>query len=270
MNEKQKLLGECLSEFIGTAILILFGASCVAAKILAGATLTQWEIGIIWGLAVAMAIYVTGGVSGAHINPAVTITMATFGKFSWKKVIPYNIAQIAGAFVGAALAYFLYSTLFHNWENSHHIVRGSTASLQTAGIFSTYPYPTLSNLHACLVEVIITAMLLIGVMALTDDHNIGPKGANSALLIGLLVAMIGAATGPLTGFALNPARDFGPKLFTFFAGWGDIAFSGGRSIPYFWVPIIGPLIGGLIGGLLYTKCIALYLPANRVDNAPTK
>ncbi len=127
-------------------------------------------------------------------------------------MVPYIVAQVAGAFGGAVLAWILYSTLFTQFETVHHMVRGR--SLQLASIFSTYPAPELSIWHAALVEVVITSMLMGMIMALTDDGNGVPKGPLAPLLIGILVAVIGASTGPLTGFAMNPARDFGPKLFT--------------------------------------------------------
>ncbi|MGL4505723.1 MAG: MIP/aquaporin family protein, partial [Aeromonas sobria] len=110
------LLGECIAEFIGTGLLIFFGVGCVAALVLAGANFGQWEISITWGLGVAIAIYVTGGISGAHLNPAVTLALMTFAGFDKRKVVPYIIAQIAGAFCFAALVYFLYGGLFTQWE----------------------------------------------------------------------------------------------------------------------------------------------------------
>lgn len=163
---------------------------------------------------------------------------------------------------GAVLAYVLYSTMFTEFESAHHIARGSVESLQLASIFSTYPAASLSIWHAALVEVVITSMLMGMIMALTDDGNGVPKGPLAPLLIGLLVAVIGASTGPLTGFAMNPARDFGPKLFTWMAGWGDIAMTGGRDIPYFIVPIIAPLIGACLGAAIYRYLIGNNLPCN--------
>ncbi|WP_108652444.1 MIP/aquaporin family protein [Dongshaea marina] len=269
LKSQDNLLGECIAEFLGTGLLIFFGAGCVAAKVLSGAEFGQWEISITWGLGVAIAIYVAGGVSGAHINPAVTLALAAFKGFEKRKIIPYIIAQVAGAFCAAALVYFLYMNLFHDWETTNHVVRGSAASLQTAGIFSTYPYHSLSNFHAFLVELTITAVLMMGILALTDDNNGAPKGMAAALLIGLLIAVIGASIGPLTGFAMNPARDFGPKLFTYLAGWGDIALSGGRADPYFWVPILGPIVGAQVGAFIYLKLVSPYLPAHRRPTSET-
>lgn len=214
------------------------------------------------GTGYSLAVYLTAGISGGHLNPAVTVALWLFACFPGRKVVPYILAQVAGAFGGAVLAWILYSTLFTQFETVHHMVRGSLESLQLASIFSTYPTPELSIWHAALVEVVITSMLMGMIMALTDDGNGVPKGPLAPLLIGILVAVIGASTGPLTGFAMNPARDFGPKLFTWFAGWGNIAMTGGRDIPYFIVPIIAPLLGACLGAAIYRFLIANNLPCH--------
>jgi len=135
------LKGQCIAEFIGTGLIIFFGAGCVAALKVAGAAFGQWEICIIWGLAVSMAVYLTAGVSGAHLNPAVTVALCLFANFEGRKVLPYVLAQVAGAFCAAALVYGLYYNLFFDYEQSHQMVRGTVQSLDLAGIFSTYPNP---------------------------------------------------------------------------------------------------------------------------------
>ncbi len=260
MNQTSTLTGQCVAEFLGTGLLIFFGAGCVAALRVAGASFGQWEISIIWGLGVAMAIYLTAGVSGAHLNPAVTIALWLFACFERRKVLPFIVAQTAGAFCAAALVYGLYRQLFLDLEQSQHIVRGTAASLNLAGVFSTYPHPHITFIQAFAVETTITAILMAMIMALTDDGNGIPRGPLAPLLIGLLIAVIGASMGPLTGFALNPARDFGPKLFTSLAGWGSIAFTGGLAIPYFLVPLLAPVVGAIIGAFLYRKLIGRHLP----------
>lgn len=174
------------------------------------------------GLGISLAVYLTAGISGAHLNPAVTIALWLFASFPARKVLPFCVAQLAGAFGGAVLAYSLYSSLFTDFESAHNMVRGSAESLQLASIFSTYPAAAINVWQAALVEVVITSMLMGLIMALTDDGNGVPKGPLAPLLIGILVAVIGASTGPLTGFAMNPARDFGPKIFTWLAGWGKL------------------------------------------------
>jgi len=255
------LRGQCIAEFLGTALLIFFGTGCVAALKLGGADLGLWEISVIWGIGVSMGVYLAAGVSGAHLNPAVSIALWLFGTFERNKVPAYILAQTAGAFCAAALVYGLYSSLFFDFEQAQQMTRGSIASLELASVFSTYPHPSLSIGQAFLVEVVITAILLGMIMALTDDGNGLPRGPLAPLLIGLLIAVIGGAMGPLTGFAMNPARDFGPKLMTFFAGWGEIAFTGGRDIPYFLVPLIAPVLGACIGAAGYKVLICKHLPS---------
>ncbi len=254
------LRGQCIAEFLGTALLIFFGTGCVAALKLGGADLGLWEISVIWGIGVSMGVYLAAGVSGAHLNPAVSIALWLFGTFERNKVPAYILAQTAGAFCAAALVYGLYSSLFFDFEQAQQMTRGSIASLQLASVFSTYPHPSISIGQAFLVEVVITAILLGMIMALTDDGNGLPRGPLAPLLIGLLIAVIGGAMGPLTGFAMNPARDFGPKLMTFFAGWGEVAFTGGRDIPYFLVPLIAPVLGACIGAAGYKALICKHLP----------
>ncbi|WP_027340109.1 MIP/aquaporin family protein [Halonatronum saccharophilum] len=245
--ENNSLFGECIAEVIGTAILLFFGAGVVANLVLVEANIGWWELCLLWGLGVSIAIYVTGGVSGAHINPAVTVALASVGDFPWKKVMPYVTSQVTGAFLGAAGAYFIYSEQFTE----------KTAANMT--IFHTLAMDNISNPKAMMIELILTAILIIGVMAMTEPLNsVAPKGIGAALAIGLLVAGIGGIGGTLTGFAINPARDFGPKLFTAVAGWGSTPFVAQNY--YFWVPIVGPLLGGVLGGFVYKKLIRAYLP----------
>ena len=254
------LKGQCIAEFLGTAIFLFLGIGCVAALKVAGASFGQWEVCIIWGMAVTLAVYLTAGVSGAHLNPAVTVALWLCANFDKKKVLPYIAAQVSGAFCGAAMVYALYCSLFNEVEQTQHMVRGSLESLSLAGIFSTYPHPAISVFQAFGVEFVITAILLCLIMALTDDGNGIPRGPLAPILIGILVAVLGGAMGPLTGFAMNPARDIGPKLFAYFAGWGNIAMTGGRSIPYFIIPIIAPILGGCVGAMVYRVFIGHNLP----------
>ncbi|MDU6109559.1 MAG: MIP/aquaporin family protein [Klebsiella pneumoniae] len=238
MSQTSTLKGQCIAEFLGTGLLIFFGVGCVAALKVAGASFGQWEISIIWGLGVAMAIYLTACFEG-------------------RKVVPFIISQFAGAFCAAALVYGLYYNLFLDYETTHHMIRGSVESLDLAGIFSTYPNPHINFVQAFAVEMVITAILMGVILALTDDGNGIPRGPLAPLLIGLLIAVIGASMGPLTGFAMNPARDIGPKAFAWLAGWGDVAFTGGKDIPYFLVPLCAPVVGAALGAFSYRKNIKL-------------
>ena len=262
---KKTLMGECISEFIGSWILIFIGCGSVASLVLSGAIISQWEIGIIWGLGVTMAIYITGAVSGTHINPAVTIALMVHRDFPKKKVIPYIVAQICGCFVGAATVYFLFKNLFVSFESANNIVRASSDGLATAGIFSTYPNSALSSIEALFVEIIITMFLMMVILAVGEAKNSAKPAANLApVMIGLTIAIIGSSFGVLTGFAMNPARDLGPKLFAMIAGWGVDAL--GPDM-YFWVPIVGPIIGAVLAGFVFDKGVKKYMDDEEVSES---
>ncbi|MGX9134369.1 MIP/aquaporin family protein [Rummeliibacillus sp. JY-2-4R] len=256
----KELKGELIAEFVGSFILVFFGAGCVAALVLNGAQYTMWDIGMLWGLAVSLALYLTAAISGAHINPAVTLALAVYRGFSWAKVLPYIVAQTIGTFTGAALVYGLYYNGFLHYETTNEVIRGSAKSQTLASIFSTSPASYLNHFQAACVEVAITAFLVAAIFAFIDERNsFAPTKALFPLAVGIVVAAIGGSFGVLTGFALNPARDFGPRLFTALVGWGPVAFHGLKG--YFWVPLIAPMIGAVIGGGLYDYLIGKYLPA---------
>ncbi|QUX91525.1 aquaporin [Marinomonas sp. A3A] len=267
---KPTLTGEFVAEVIGTGIFMFIGTASVAALVTAGAQFGQWEISIIWGLAVAIAIYAVGGVSGAHINPAVTLALATFMGFEWRKVPFFIIAQFIGSALGAGLTYFLYGPVIAEWESTHQVVRGTVSGLQTAGIFTTFANANITYWHAMLVEMSITALLMYCVLALGDDKNGGSKGVLTGLFVGLVVAIIGASVGPLTGFAMNPARDLAPRLMIDALGWGNVVMTGGRDAIYAWVPIVGPILGAQLGAFIYTRFVSPSLPENIQDRAVAK
>lgn len=260
------LAGQCTAEFLGTTLMVFFGTGCVAALKAAGASFGLWEISLIWGMAVSLAIYLSAGISGAHLNPAVSIALCLFAGFERRKLPLYIAAQVCGAFCGASLVYLLYVSLIVDVEQTRLMVRGSQASLELAAVFATYPHPSISVGQAFAVEVIITGVLMAVIMALIDDRNGLPRGALAPLLIGVLVAVIGSSMGPLTGFAMNPARDFGPRLMTFWAGWGDVVFTGGRDLPYVLVPLLAPIIGACLGAAGYRLLIARHLPGSKTQS----
>ncbi len=243
---------EALAEFLGTFVLIVFGTAVVAQVVLSGnANGSYLSINLAWGLAVTMAIYVSAGVSGAHLNPAVTLALAVHRGFAWSKVIPYCLAQVAGAFTGAAVTFITYRDAFNHFDGGTRLVTGAKA---TAGIFSTYPQDFLSNVPGGLVDQIVgTALLLLLVLALGDQKNFAAEGRLQPILVGAAVVLIGMTFGFNAGYAINPARDLGPRLFTAVAGWGGEVFTAGNS--WWWVPIVGPLIGGVLGGSVYDLCI---------------
>jgi glycerol uptake facilitator protein len=223
-----------------------------------------------WALAVTFGIYVAGGVSGAHLNPAVTLALAMKRDFPWKKVLPYVGAQVLGAFAGAALVYLNYHDAIASFERANGVVRGMLGgagdSTATFSIFATFPasYYGTSVIGPFIDQIIGTVFLVLFVFALADALNQPPQANLAPLLVGLAVAAIGMSYGANAGYAINPARDFGPRLFAWLAGWGQVALPGVNN--YFWVPLVGPLIGGIIGAVIYDFFIrdALKVRAGRL------
>lgn len=247
MSNKISLRDQCIAEYTGTFLFVVMGVGCVAGLKLAGAAYGQWEISIIWGMSVALGAYVAGGVSGAHLNPSVTFALAFFGNFPKRKILPYIIAQFLGAFTAAAVVYGLYYNLF------------TERTIDTAGVFTTFPNPHISTAQAFMTEFFITAVLVAVILGLSDNKNGLSRGPLVAFLVGLLVAVIGGAFGPLTGFAMNAARDFGPRLFAYLVGWNSDVMTGGRAVPYFLIPLTAPILGGFMGAFFYTKLIGASL-----------
>jgi MIP family channel proteins len=238
---------EAAAEFFGTFILIAFGVGVVAQTVLSkNANGSILAINIGWGIAVMLGIYTAGGVSGAHLNPAVTIALAVHRAFPWSKVLPYTLAQIAGAFVASAVVFATYREALGAFDGGIRMVEGATA---TAGIFATYPQPFLSIAGGFVDQVVGTMLLMAGVMAVTDQKNVAPPAWLIGPLVGLLVVAIGVAFGFNAGYAINPARDFGPRLFTFVAGWGPGVFTAGNG--WWWVPIAAPIAGAVLGAFAY-------------------
>jgi MIP family channel proteins len=252
---------EAAAEFLGTFILIVFGVGVVAQTVLSkNANGSYLAINLGWGLAVMLGVYTAAGVSGAHLNPAVTIALAVHRGFPWSKVPTYIAAQVAGAFVASAVVFLTYHEALSAFDGGLRQIQGE---LGTAGIFATYPQPFLSTMGGLIDQIVGTALLMAGVLALTDQRNAGPPAWLVAPLIGGLVVGIGVAFGFNAGYAINPARDFAPRLFTALAGWGGEVFTAGGG--WWWVPIVGPTIGALIGAVFYDVCVGRFLPARGAD-----
>ncbi|HNA51063.1 MAG TPA: MIP/aquaporin family protein [Mycobacterium sp.] len=256
---RSPLLGEFFAEFFGTMILILFGVGVVAQVVTGGFPTTTGATGDYnsiawgWGLGVTMAVYVAGRLSGAHLNPAVTVALAAFKGFSPRKVVPYIAAQLAGAFVAALLVRWAYSDAINRVDPGH--------TKATQGIFSTSPDIGVSIPTAFLDQIIGTAILVMVIFALTSAVNNPPLGNTAPLFIGLLVVGIGLGWGANAGYAINPARDFAPRIASWLTGYHDAMYSTNGPELYFWLPIVAPLVGGLIGGALFVFGIERFLPA---------
>jgi glycerol uptake facilitator protein len=253
---KNELLGELLAEFVGTLVLIVLGDGVVAMVVLFGkgepgevinGGYTNITLG--WGLAVFLGICVAGRVSGAHLNPAVTLSLAVFRDFPWRKVFPYTAAQVAGAFAAAALVYVNYLPAFDQFDPARE---------KTAGVFTTFPRFENVWWSGLLDQVVGTALLIGLIFAIIDPRNQPVATGWQPLAVGLVVVAIGISWGGMHGYAINPARDFGPRLFTLVAGFKKTGFDS----YVFLVPIVGPLAGGLLGALVYDRAVRPYLPAD--------
>jgi glycerol uptake facilitator protein len=258
------MFGQLIGEVFGTFILILLGDGVVANVGLAprlGAAAYNWNtITIGWAFAVIVAVYVSAGVSGAHLNPAVTIALAFKRDFPWSKVLPYILAQVVGAFLGALGVYLVYmdglkgAGMPNVWCTGPGSVFGQTfwGTAAGAGVASTGGY---SFFNAFIAEVIGTAVLLWGILASGDSKNTGLMHNMGPFLVGGTVLAVGLSLGGPSGYAINPARDFGPRLFGLVAGTQGLFADG-----YWWIPIVAPIVGGIIGIYLYDWFVTAYLP----------
>lgn len=258
--------GECIAEFFGTMVLILFGDGCVASFALFNNSLPgnanpffaqNWVVIMLgWGLAVMLGIYVAGAVSGAHINPAVTLAFAARGKFPWNKVLPYWVAQVLGAFIAAAILYFVYKGAI-----VANTPAGQNVAQAVGGVFYTWPKPFVGTFGAFCDEFVGTALLVGLIFAIVDARNQPVQANLNPLIIGFLIVAIGASFGLNTGYAINPARDLGPRL------WMAIP-SGGYSFVannyYFWIPIVAPLLGGVAGAFIYEFTVGKVIEARHL------
>jgi len=247
---------ELLAEFLGTFVLIAFGVGVVAQTVLSKQSAgSMLSINIAWGIGVMMGCYVSAGITGAHLNPAVTVGLAVHRRFPWTKVLPYAVAQTAGAFVASAVVYAAYSDTLTAFDGGARQVIGN---LGTAGIWATYPQPFLSTLGGFINELVGTALLVGVILGITDTRNSPAPAGLTPVVVGLLVVGIGASFGFNSGYAINPARDFGPRLFTAVAGWGSGVFTAANN--WWWVPIVAPTLGGIFGGFAYDFFVGKRFP----------
>ncbi len=276
-----------VAEFIGTFLLVFFGCGAVHAAVLTGAQSGLWQVAIVWGVAIMLAIYAVGAVSGAHINPAMTIASAVWRDFPKTHVVPYIGAQLAGAFIAAAALFILFEPHITAKEASKGVVRGAPGSEMTAMCYGEYypapgslgdgagPYSPVAHAklksrmsqgRAFLAEVLGTMILAFVVFAVTDERNAGsPTSGMAPVFIGLTVAALISVIAPLTQACFNPARDFGPRVFASLAGWGSIALPGFSDLGWLTVYILAPIVGAVLGGGLYDFSIRPGHPAGEAE-----
>ncbi len=270
-----KLFWACCAEMVGTYLMVAIGTGVVAAAVITGAHAGLWQVAMVWGLVVTLAIYVTAAASGAHLNPAVTLAFALCRprEFPAVKVVPYWGAQLLGAFIAGLTVWLVFGAMIESFEETNRLVRGAAGSELSAMVFGQYfPNPDIigtdpdskslvSPLAAMLVEGFGTAILVFVIFALVDPSRASlSNGRLTPVLVGVTIALLIAVFAPLTQGGWNPARDFGPRLVAFIAGWDSVAIPGPSN--GFWVYIVGPLAGGPIGALAYEILLRPAIPKN--------
>ncbi|KAK0409648.1 hypothetical protein QR680_004674 [Steinernema hermaphroditum] len=250
---RSELLRCALCEFVCTAFFMYIGFSANANYVLLRQPEHQYFAAqFAWGLAHLFAVQMGFGISGSHLNPAVSFFQYSFGRIGLDRLLLYSVAQFLGAFCGAALTFLTYYDGINSFDGGHRQVYGPNA---TAGIFATYPRDYLSVTGAIIDQIACTIVLCICVSLITEKRNQIPKYLQPFFL-GLMICIIGMAVANAAN-GMNPARDFGPRLFTFFAGYGSEVFSY-RNYSWFWIPIVCPMIGAIVGSWGYQLLIGIH------------
>jgi glycerol uptake facilitator protein len=261
------------AELLGTFLLVLFGCGSVCSALLTGAQVGLFQVAIVWGLGIALAIQLTGSISGAHLNPAVTLGLTVWAGFPARKIVPYIAAQFAGAMIAATLLLFLFSDALQTFEAAHQIVRGGPGSEASAMILTEFfPHPgghplsehatQIPAWRAMAIEMCGTAVLMLVILGLTNPHNRGATAAHAPWAIGLTITALISLFAPLTMAGFNPARDLGPRLIAALAGWGGSVFRANGS-GWFTVYVLAPILGAQLGGLIHKIIAPAYAPRDR-------
>ncbi|GAA6066920.1 aquaporin-3b [Tachysurus ichikawai] len=249
------LIRQALAECLGTLILVMFGCGAVAQLVLSEGSHGMFlTVNFAFGFAATLGILVCGQVSGGHLNPAVTFALCILGREPWRKFPVFFIFQTIGAFLGSAIIFGMYFDALWEYRKGSLIVSGENA---TAGIFATYPSNHLSLVNGFFDQVIGTAALIVCILAIVDPYNNPIPRGLEAFTVGFVVLVIGLSMGFNSGYAVNPARDLGPRIFTSIAGWGSEVFT--VNDYWFFVPIFAPFIGALVGVLVYQLMVGYHL-----------
>ncbi|KAA8592910.1 aquaporin-3a [Etheostoma spectabile] len=254
------LLRQALAECLGTLVLVMFGCGAVAQQVLSDGSHGMFlTVNFAFGFAAILGILVCGQVSGGHLNPAVTFSLCLLGRERWRKFPMYFLFQTIGAFFGAGIIFGMYFDALTDRPGSFNV----TGPAATAGIFATYPGEHLTLLNGFFDQMIGTAALIVCILAIVDPYNNPIPQGLEAFTVGFVVLVIGLSMGFNSGYAVNPARDFGPRLFTAMAGWGSEVFTvrGG----WFLVPIVAPFIGSTIGVVIYQLMVGFHTEGEARD-----
>ncbi|XP_031793926.1 aquaporin-7 isoform X3 [Sarcophilus harrisii] len=245
------MMREFLAEFISTYVMMVFGLGSVAQQVLGENNYgTYLSINLGFGFGVVMGVHVAGGISGAHMNSALTFTSCVLGQMPWKKFPVYTVAQCFGSFLAAATIYGLFYQALLRYTDGNLTVTGPRA---TAGIFATYPASYMTLWRGFVDEIFLTGILQVCLLAINDKKNCPALQGTHPLVIGVLVITIGLSLGMNTGYAINPSRDLPPRIFTSIAGWGNEVFTAAES--WWWVPVVAPPLGSLMGAIVYLLLI---------------
>jgi glycerol uptake facilitator protein len=267
------LLPCCIAEFLGVFILVFLGCGVVHAATLTDAQTGLWQVAVVWGIAVTLAVFVVGSISGGHINPAMTIAFAVRGMFPWSRVGPYVLAQVLGGMLAAGVLFVLYQPWIEDKETSSQIARGQPGSENVAKIYGEYfPAPGgkipnsphwLWHLRAFVAEWVGTMILALVVFSLIDAKNTGAPAANLApVFFGLTVAALISVLAPITQACFNPARDLGPRLVAWLLGWGTVAIPGPNN-GWLSVYVVAPILGAITGAYIHRFLLRYPLPASQ-------
>uniref|UniRef100_A0A914VJS4 Uncharacterized protein n=1 Tax=Plectus sambesii TaxID=2011161 RepID=A0A914VJS4_9BILA len=256
------LTRELLAEFFATGFLVLVGCGSMAQSILSNGTVNApINVNLCWGFAIAFGIYIAQHISGGHINPAVSTMFWSLGKLTSIRLLFYILAQTAGAFVGAAVVYMTYFDALNKFDGGVRSIDGKNATVQ---IFIPFPSPYLTTFGGIIDGIVATAIFCGSIATIVDSRNKIPAPMQP-LLIGFVVVMVGSSYGMNAGGTINPARDLGPRIFTWCIGYGWKVFSF-NNYTWFWIPIVAPLIGSLVGAWLYKLFIGFHWPKEGIRN----
>ncbi|XP_029359277.1 aquaporin-10a [Echeneis naucrates] len=263
---RNALVRECMAEFLGTFILLLFGCSAAAQVKTSRETKGQFlSVNMAFSVGVMSAMYLTKGITGAHLNPAVTLSFCVLGQVPWGRLLPYCLSQLLGAYVASGLVYLVYYDAIMAFSGGVLTVYGPN---ETASIFATYPSEYMSLGGSFLDQVMGTGMLMLCILCLGEKRNTPAPSELIPAIVAVIVLGISMSMSANCGAAINPARDLGPRLFTLTAGWGTEVFTCYNY--WFWVPLVAPLIGGVLGSCMYLIFIHWHLPDHDPpENLPT-